>query len=105
MHHDGMHFFPLPMGSNGSLRGLLALNHEYYEPELLHADGVRTMTAEKVQKEQHAVGVSVAEVALENGSWTVQRPSQYARRIHARRFRRRWISRSRRTSSASCSKL
>ena len=26
MHHDGLHFFPLPLGSQGSTRGLLAIN-------------------------------------------------------------------------------
>ena len=29
MHHDGMHYFPLPYGSQSSTRGLLAINHEY----------------------------------------------------------------------------
>jgi secreted PhoX family phosphatase len=29
MHHDGMHFFPLPRGSNSSIHGLLAVNFEY----------------------------------------------------------------------------
>src|SRR5262245_56433189 len=29
MHHDAIHFFPLPMGSGSSTRGLLVVNHEY----------------------------------------------------------------------------
>src|SRR2546430_460806 len=33
---------------------------------------------------QHAVGVSVIEVSLENNQWGVIRPSKYARRITAR---------------------
>src|SRR5687767_8350106 len=28
MHHDGIHYFPLPYGSDDSTRGLLAINHE-----------------------------------------------------------------------------
>lgn len=84
MHHDGMQFHPLPRGSNGSLAGLLALNHEYFAADLLHADGGRALTAERVTKEQHAVGVSVVEVAYENGRWRLVRPSPYARRIHGR---------------------
>ena len=36
MHHDGIHFFPLPLGSDSSTRGLLAMNHEYTDDGLLH---------------------------------------------------------------------
>src|SRR3712207_2965159 len=38
MHHDGMHFFPLPRGSNSSGRGLLAVNFEYADGGLMHRD-------------------------------------------------------------------
>ncbi len=31
MHHDGMHFFPLGSGRDGSRRGVLVLNHEYID--------------------------------------------------------------------------
>jgi hypothetical protein len=30
MHHDGIHFFPLPYGSGSSTRGLLVMNHEVH---------------------------------------------------------------------------
>ena len=40
MHHDGMHFFPLPFGSDNPVRGLLAINHEYTDDGLLHAGGM-----------------------------------------------------------------
>ncbi|GAB3267802.1 PhoX family protein [Chitinimonas naiadis] len=83
MHHDGMHFFPLPMASNGSKHGLLAINHEYIDPGLLTGDGNKEMTEEKYRKALAAVGVSVVEVARQrDGSWQVVRPSRYARRIH-----------------------
>jgi uncharacterized protein len=84
MHHDGMHFFPLPAGSRDSTHGLLVLNHEYLDEGLLFPDGQKTWSAEKVVKAQHAVGVSVIEVRLEAGRWQVVRPSRYARRITAR---------------------
>jgi hypothetical protein len=80
MHHDGMHYFPL----DGSRRGLLAINHEYADYGLLFSDGVKTWSAEKVLKAQHAVGVSVIEVRLEGAEWRVVRPSSYARRVTAR---------------------
>ena len=81
MQHDGLQFFPLPLGSQNSTRGLLAINHEYTDDGLLHVGGMEPWTADKVAKSQAAHGVSVIEVALAEGRWTVVRPSQYARRI------------------------
>ena len=79
MHHDGMHFFPLARD-----RGLLVMNHEYADDGLLHTDGMAEWSAEKVRKSQAAHGVSVIEVQrARDGSWTVLRPSRYARRITA----------------------
>lgn len=84
MHHDGMHFFPLPMGSQGSKHGLLAINHEYLDPHLLSTDGNKVMTKEKYKKALAAVGISVVEIAKQkDGTWEVIRPSKYARRITA----------------------
>ncbi len=83
MHHDGIYFFPLPYGSNNSDRGLLAMNHEYVDHGLLFADGSANWSADKVRKSQAAHGVSVIEVANQNGQWQVVRPSQYGRRITA----------------------
>jgi len=80
MHHDGMHYFPI----DGSRRGLLAMNHEYMDEGLLFPDGMKTWSAEKVMKAQHAVGVSVIEVMQEKNQWEVVRPSKYARRVTAR---------------------
>jgi secreted PhoX family phosphatase len=78
MHHDGMHFFPL----EGNRRGLLAINHEYTDDGLLHADGFKVMTAEKVAKSIAAHGVSIVEVAQKaDGAWDMVRPSKFARRI------------------------
>ena len=84
MHHDGMHFYPLPYGSGSSSHGLLALNDEYIDEGPPFPDGQKTWTAERVLKAQHAVGVSVVEVELKDGAWRLVRPSPYARRITAR---------------------
>lgn len=83
MHHDGMEFYPLPYGSGGSTRGLLALNHEYHSDGLLFTDGAAHWSAAKAAKAMAASGVSVIEVELRNGAWQVVRPSRYARRITA----------------------
>ena len=79
MHHDGIHFFPM----EGMAGGLLAMNHEYVDDGLLHADGTATWTAEKVRKSQAAHGVSIIEVEPKDGQWQVVRPSPWARRITA----------------------
>jgi secreted PhoX family phosphatase len=79
MHHDGLHYVPL----DGSRRGLLVMNHEYVDDGLLHSDGMRTWSAEKVRKAQAAHGVSVIEVEQRDGRWRMVRPSAYARRFTA----------------------
>ncbi len=85
MHHDGMAYFPLA----GSARhGLLALNHEYTDERVLHADAASlaggARTAEQVAKSMAAHGVSVVEVQADAaGRWSVVRPSRHARRITA----------------------
>ncbi|MFM1989202.1 MAG: hypothetical protein RJA99_2159 [Pseudomonadota bacterium] len=79
MHHDGIHYYPL----DGGRRGLLAMNHEYVDDGLLHPDGVRTWSAEKVRKAQAAHGISVIEVERREGRWSMVRPSAYARRLTA----------------------
>jgi len=84
MHHDGMHYFPMP-GSRPGSHGLLAINHEYADDGLLHPDGMQAWSPDKVRKSQAAHGVSVIEVRRRpDGSWGVVRPSRYGRRITAR---------------------
>ncbi len=78
MHHDGMTYFPI----DGSRRGVLAINHEYTDDGLLHADGIKTWAAEKVAKSIAGHGVSIVEVAQQpDGKWDMVRPSLLARRI------------------------
>ncbi|MEG8039696.1 DUF839 domain-containing protein [Sphingomonas sp. LR60] len=91
--HDGMSFFGLaasgttPDASNNT-RGLLVLNHEYINPNYLHAagqttvNGVRTVEAEVI-KEIEAHGVSVVEVtrAGNTGAWSYVQASTLNRRV------------------------
>jgi uncharacterized protein len=42
-HHDGMHYFPMDDDPNG--HGLLCINHEYVDPDVLHAAARRWSTA------------------------------------------------------------
>jgi secreted PhoX family phosphatase len=79
MHHDGIHFF----AQNGSTSGLLVMNHEYTDDGLLHSDGMKTWSRDKVRKSQAAHGVSVIEVEDKGGRWEIVRPSPWARRITA----------------------
>ncbi|HSV60139.1 MAG TPA: PhoX family phosphatase [Variovorax sp.] len=81
MHHDGMAFFAVDASS--SERGLLVMNHEYVDDGLLHPDGMKTWSAEKVRKSMNAHGVSVIEVRREGGAWKQVAPSSFARRITA----------------------
>ena len=84
MHHDGIHYYPIDGGSEGSsAHGLLVMNHEYTDDGLLFPDGKNNWTAEKVRKAQAAHGVAVIEVALRDGRWEMVRPSSYARRYTA----------------------
>ena len=89
MHHDGMHYFPLGRGHReGSRHGILCINHEYIQQDLLHPndatliDGVRTIEDE-VRKEVAAHGVSVVEIERDAaGNWGLVR-GPYNRRITA----------------------
>jgi secreted PhoX family phosphatase len=82
MHHDGMHFFAMPVAGEERNHGLLAVNHEYADDGLLHPDGMQTWNAVKVRKSQAAHGVSIVEIRQRrDGRWEVVRPSRYARRI------------------------
>ena len=76
--HDGMTFFPM-----GKRRGLLVVNHEAIDSAVglfpTAADYTKRAT---VRKAQNAHGVSVCELELRRGSWTLVR-SANARRITA----------------------
>ena len=76
-HNDGMHFFPFA-GSGGTPtgdRGVLCVNNEYSDEELIHPDGLvgaSGYSIAKCRKSQAAHGVSVLEARrASNGAWRV----------------------------------
>lgn len=94
-HHDGIAYLPLYHGSAGNRHGLLCVNHENINPELIHpqtvppggtreAGNVRPVEDE-VRKEVASHGVSVVEIkrnsARSGGEWKVVRNSRYNRRV------------------------
>jgi secreted PhoX family phosphatase len=85
---DYIAFFPL---DRRNTRGLLCINHEYANPEVMFAgiggrpdrsDFVK-ITQAHVDIEMAAHGVSVVEVALTNGKWRPVVGGRYNRRITA----------------------
>jgi secreted PhoX family phosphatase len=84
---DFIGFLPLPVGSRNSARGLLVVNHEYTNPELMFADWDGNIDHKKrrmVDVELAAHGLSVIEVQREaRGSWSVVPNSLYNRRLTA----------------------
>jgi uncharacterized protein len=74
-HHDGMHYFPMADDPNG--HGLLCVNHEYVDQNVLHVGGPTFASGKRptdeVRKEIAAHGVSVVEIKKnkDNGTWDV----------------------------------
>jgi uncharacterized protein len=91
--NDYLGYLPMPGAANPSRHGLLLVNLEYTNEELMFPGiGVEQMTkeqnfakmtAELVSIEMAAHGGAVIEVVRENGKWRVVAGSRYARRIDA----------------------
>jgi secreted PhoX family phosphatase len=95
--NDYLGYFPLPGAANGSRHGLLCVNHEYTNEELMFPGLGRQdsggplgrqraftgMTAELAAIEMMAHGGSVLEVRRDGETWAVVPDSRYARRITA----------------------
>jgi secreted PhoX family phosphatase len=87
--NDYVGFVPLPFGSNNSDHGLLCINHEYTDEELMfpgygkHDKGFSRVTKDIVDVEMACHGGSVVEVKKEGGKWRTVDGSRYARRISA----------------------
>jgi secreted PhoX family phosphatase len=84
---DFIAYLPLPAGSQSSENGLLFINHEYTNSNLMFAGlGAGRDANQKVSKAQTEVelaahGASVVEVRKSGGSWQVVEGSRYNRRI------------------------
>ncbi len=89
--NDYIGYLPLPYGSDNAERGLLCVNHEYTNEEIMFPglgkqDGdaeFAGMTQDLVDIEMAAHGGSVIEIAKSGGAWQVVRDSEYNRRITA----------------------
>lgn len=95
--NDYLGYFPLPGAANPSAHGLLCVNHEYTNEELMFPGLGRQdaggplgrdrafsgMTRELAAVEMMAHGGSVLEVRREGERWQVVSGSRYARRITA----------------------
>jgi len=82
---DFIAFMPLPAGSTNSDHGLLCVNHEYTNPELMFT-GVtsqRELTREQVEIEMAAHGHGVVEIKKSGRGWETVKNSRYNRRITA----------------------
>ena len=76
--NDFVAYFPLPQGSNNSEHGLLCVNHEYTNPEMMfpgvtRATKLDVMTVEQCKTEMAAHGHSVVEIKKVSGVWKVVR--------------------------------
>ena len=86
--NDYIGYMPLPnYAARNSAHGLLVVNHEYVNSELMwpHAESRsqirKATTKEMAEAELAAHGLSVIEVRKTGGSWAVVPGSRYARRI------------------------
>lgn len=83
---DFIAYMPLPQGSNDSTHGLLCVNHEYTDAELMFPgltmeDKLGKLTAEQIAIELAAHGHSVVEIRKDGGKWRTVPDSQFNRRI------------------------
>jgi uncharacterized protein len=82
---DYVGFLPLPLGSNSSNHGLLVVNHEYTNPELMFEDFEEgKVTRAQLDYQLAAHGMSVVEVRRSaDGDWQHAIGGRYNRRITA----------------------
>jgi hypothetical protein len=90
--NDYLGYFPMPGAANPSHHGLLAVNHEYTNEELMfpglgrqdtRSAAFARMTKDLADIEMAAHGGAIIEIRRENGKWRVVSDSKYARRIDA----------------------
>lgn len=79
---DFVGFLPMPYGSKRSDQGLLVVNHEYINPELMFPiERLDQISAEQVAACMEAMGLSVVEVKMTDGIWSYVRGSRHNRRL------------------------
>lgn len=87
---DFVGFLPLPQGSTASDQGLLVVNHEYTNPEIMfpgyldasQEEPTANTSQEIVDTEIEAHGVSVVEISQDaDGVWSYNRNSEFNRRL------------------------
>jgi hypothetical protein len=81
--NDFVGFLPLPLGSTSSTRGLLVVNHEYTNEELMFPNyDPKNPTRNQVDVGIAAHGLSVVEVRrAADGTWSYERGSSFNRRV------------------------
>jgi secreted PhoX family phosphatase len=85
--NDFLDFKPLPQGSSNAEHGLLVVNHEYTDTQLMFAGigagraGRMRASAEQSRTELLAHGLSVVEIRKQGNSWSYVPNSRYNRRI------------------------
>jgi uncharacterized protein len=82
---DYVAFFPLGGApKNFSRRGILAINHEYTNPELMFPDyNPKAPTKTQVDVQLAAHGLTFVEIEFADGKWKPVKNSRYSRRITA----------------------
>lgn len=85
---DFVGYHPLPFGSKNSTHGLLSVNHEYVNPELMFAGwDLKKATVQQVEFMKAAVGMAVVEVKQdEGGAWRPVQASPYNARYTAEKI-------------------
>lgn len=83
---DFIGYLPLPLGSNSSDHGLLCVNNEYPDPQLMFPgmtedDAKDKMTEAQLATIQESWGHSIVEIRKEGGKWAIVPDSKYNRRI------------------------
>lgn len=86
--NDFVAFMPLPRGSNNSNHGLLCVNLEYTNPELMFPgltkqSASRTMSREQAEIEMAAHGHAIIEIRKGKDGWRTVEGSKLNRRISA----------------------
>jgi secreted PhoX family phosphatase len=87
--NDFIGYIPLPLGSDNADHGLLCINHEYTDEEVMfpglgqYDEAFSGATKAIAEIEMACNGGSIIEIKRQNGKWRVVPESRYARRISA----------------------